>query len=183
MNHFNRSWQMALIASLLVAALVAVVALQPTPPVLNRFASDTASFPNLFRDNAVCPDSSHALEAGRNLEELARRRANRYAYDPGDGVRAVQRYKEAEACYRDAAAHHSTARARTAGADLSAGVSTDYAAARLNLANALEQRLWPVALAEIRRLLLLTEHLGRHEYVEWLKRIVGPVTARASAAS
>jgi hypothetical protein len=62
-------------------------------------------------------------------------------------------------------------------------VNTDYAAARLNLFNALEQERWSVALSEIRRLLLLTDHIGRHEYVEWLNEIIGRVTAKASTES
>jgi len=61
-------------------------------------------------------------------------------------------------------------------------VNTDYAAARLNLANALEQERWLDALSEIRRLLLLTQHVRRNEYVEWLNQTIGRVAARASTA-
>jgi hypothetical protein len=50
----------------------------------------------------------------------------------------------------------------------------------LNLLNALEQERWSAALSEIRRLLRLTDHIGRHEYVEWLKKIIGTVAAKAS---
>ena len=61
-------------------------------------------------------------------------------------------------------------------------MNTDYAAARLNLLNALERERWSVALTEIRRLLLLTDHVGRHEYVEWLREIIGRVSVKASSA-
>lgn len=65
-------------------------------------------------------------------------------------------------------------------AELTTRVNTDYAASRLNLLNALEQERWSAALSEIRRLLLLTDHIGRHEYVEWLSKTIGRVAAKAS---
>jgi hypothetical protein len=66
---------------------------------------------------------------------------------------------------------------------LSARVETDYAAARLSLSRALKAERWSVALEEVRRLLLLTEHVAKHDYVEWLKKIVGRLTARARKSS
>ncbi|MGB5522971.1 MAG: hypothetical protein WBM96_10420, partial [Polyangiales bacterium] len=62
-------------------------------------------------------------------------------------------------------------------------VNTDYAAARLNLVTALDQSRWSDALSEIHRLLLLTEHVRRHGYVEWLNEIVGKIAARASTTT
>ena len=138
--------------------------------------------PQLFVDVATCPPRGDALRNGRRAEELGLLRADRYAYNPRDGVRAVQRYQEAEACYRLAGAESDAARVRQSVSVLSARVDTDYAAARLNLVNALEQDRWSDALSEIRRLLLLTEHLRRHEYVEWLEEIIGKTAARASTA-
>ncbi len=117
------------------------------------------------------------------MEEIARLRLDRYAYDPRDGVRAVQRYEEAASCYwaaRDEVAAH---RARRAAAALRKLVNTDYAAARLNLFNAVEQSRWTAAHSEIRRLLFLTDHLGRHGYVEWLNEIAGPIWAKAHEGS
>jgi hypothetical protein len=140
-------------------------------------------YPELFVEAIACPRRGDVLEDGRRLEERARLHADRYAYDPRDGVRAVQRYQEAESCYRAASAERAALRVRLAIADISARVNTDYAAARLNLVNALEQERWSTALSEINRLLLLTDHLGRHEYVEWLKKIIGKVAARAGTAS
>ncbi len=139
-------------------------------------------YPELFVEAVACPHRGDVLENGRRAEELARLRADRYAYDARDGVRAVQRYQEAEACYRAAGAEHGVSRAHSEIAGLTARVNMDYAAARLNLVNALEQERWSVALSEIHRLLLLTDHLRRHEYVEWLKKIIGRVAARASTA-
>ena len=138
--------------------------------------------PKLFVDEASCPAQGNAFANGRRAEELARLRTDRYAYDPRDGVRAVRRYLEAESCYRAAGDEVGVRRARRAGAALAARVNTDYAAARLNLLNALERERWSVALTEIRRLLLLTDHIGRHEYVEWLSEIIGRVTVKARTA-
>ena len=140
-------------------------------------------YPELFVEAAACPRRSAALEDGRRSEELALLRADRYAYDPRDGVRAVQRYQEAESCYRAAGEEHGVHRVRHAIAALATQVNTDYAAARLNLLNALEQERWSAALSEIHRLLLLTDHIGRHEYVEWLNEIIGRVAAKASTES
>ncbi len=140
------------------------------------------AYPALFVDVATCSPRGEAFRNGRRAEELALLRADRYAYNPRDGVRAVQRYQEAEACYRLAGAERDAARVRRSSSELSARVDTDYAAARLNLVNALEQDRWSDALSEIRRLLLLTEHLRRHEYVEWLEKNIGKAAARASTS-
>jgi hypothetical protein len=138
--------------------------------------------PELFVEELACPRLGGVLENGRRSEELALLRSDRYAYDPRDGVRAVQRYQEAEACYGAAGATSDVIRVRRSITSLTARVNTDYAAARLNLVNALEQDRWSDALREIHRLLLLTDHLRRHEYVEWLEKIIGKVAARASTA-
>ncbi len=148
-------------------------------PVAGRRPFD--AYPELFVEEASCPVEGNGFASGRRTEELARLRTDRYVYDPRDGIRAVQRYQEAESCYRATGDEVGIRRTRRAGAALAARVNTDYAAARLNLLNALERERWSVALTEIRRLLLLTNHIGRHEYVEWLSEIIGRVTARAHA--
>jgi hypothetical protein len=142
----------------------------------------TVPHPELFEQAIACTGRGRALENGRRSEELALLRADRYPYDSRDGVRAVQHYREAESCYLRAGADAEAARIHRASAVLMARVNTDYAAARLNLANALEQERWLDALSEIRRLLLLTQHLRRNEYVEWLNQTIGRVAARASTA-
>ena len=176
-------WSNGIVALLTVLALVVLaswLAALATPMVRNP-PFDT--YPELFVEGGTCPPHGDALENGRRSEELARLRTDRYAYDPRDGVRAVARYQEAESCYRAAGDELGARRVRRAGAALTARVNTDYAAARLNLLNALERERWSVALSEIHRLLLLTEHIGRHEYVEWLSKIIGRVAVKASTAS
>jgi len=168
-----------LLAVVAAAVLLAWRGGRPSQRVGARTAPD---YPQLFAEAGACPRRGDALANGRRSEELGRLRADRYAYDPRDGVRAVQRYQEAAACYRVAGARREVSRAQRASATLIARVDTDYAAARLNLANALEQKRWSAALSEVHRLLLLTDHVRRHEYVEWLEKILGRVRARASTA-
>jgi hypothetical protein len=140
-------------------------------------------YPELFTDVIPCPHRGDILSQGRRAEELAHVRTDRYAYDPEDGIRAVQHYQEAKACYSSAGAEHAASRVHRAMTALISRVNTDYAAARLNLLNAMEQERWSDALVEIHRLLLLTDHLGRHEYVEWLKQTIGSVASKASTSS
>jgi hypothetical protein len=163
--------------SLAFVVLASWLGVRPTPSVRNHPFDD---YPTLFVEAIACPHRGDVLESGRRSEELARLRADRYAYDPRDGVRAVQRYQEAESCYRAIGKERMVQRVRRAITALVSQVNMDYAAARLNLLNALEQERWSAALSEIRRLLRLTDHIGRHEYVEWLKKIIGTVAAKAS---
>ena len=180
MTAFPKVGRMRLIALLAAStlALAAVLLDRRTAPSTNHHPAD--NYPELFEEVTACPHRSAVLENARRSEELGRLRADRYSYDPRDGVRAVQRYQQAEACYRAAGEESGVSRTRRVSARLTVRVNTDYAAARLNLINALEQERWSAALSEIHRLLLLTHHLGRHEYVEWLKKIIGRVAARAS---
>ena len=182
MKDLLQARRISLIVLLVVAALLvlAVWLRGRAVPSAEKHAAD--QHPELFVEEMGCPRRGTILENGRRSEELALLRSDRYAYDPRDGVRAVRRYQEAEACYRAAGATSDVIRVRRSITALTARVNTDYAAARLNLVNALEQDRWSDALREIHRLLLLTDHLRRHEYVEWLKKIIGRVRARASTA-
>jgi hypothetical protein len=65
---------------------------------------------------------------------------------------------------------------------LQARVETDYAAARMNLTRAIQSQRWTAVLDEARRLRRLTDHLGEHDYVEWLESIMGRATARRTLA-
>lgn len=169
-----------LVASLLLVALCAALQMMGGDSARSS-VGPVVEHPDLFTGPARCPRTGTALGNGRRSEELGLLRADRYAYNPRDGVRAVQRFQVAEACYRSIVAEADADRVRRAHSELSARVSSDYAAARLNLVNALQQERWSDALGESRRLLLLTDHLRRHEYVDWLKNDIGRIAARASA--
>ena len=134
--------------------------------------------PTLFGEQSNCPSREDPLRSGIRAEEMARSRADRYPYDPRDGVRAVQGYRVAASCYDVAGRPSDADRTRGAAQELAGRVVADYAAARLSLANAIEAERWADVLRETRHLQLLTSHLGGHEYVEWLKKIVGKATAR-----
>ena len=180
MNGISQVRRKGFVALVAVCVLFALVAWfrGRSAPSHNQQALD--DYPELFVDVAVCPLRGDSLRNGQRLEELGLLRADRYAYNASDGVRAVQRYREAEACYRAAGSQSDEARVNRLLTALRARVNTDYAAARLNLVTALDQGRWSDALSEIHRLLLLTKHLRRHGYVEWLNKIVGKIAARAS---
>jgi formiminotetrahydrofolate cyclodeaminase len=111
---------------------------------------------------------------------MGRLRADRYPYDPHDGVLAVRDFGQARDCYQAAGEMEHAARAQAAAMMLRAKIETDYAAARMNLMRAVDSEHWTTALAEARRLLRLTHHLGAHDYAEFLQRIAGRASARAS---
>ncbi len=139
--------------------------------------------PALFGDAPTCPTREMALRSGIRAEEVASFRSDRYPYDPRDGVRAVQSYRTAASCYEVAGRLSDAERTRFVGQELTDQIVTDYAAARLRLANAIGAERWADVLRETRHLQLLTSHLGGHEYVEWLKEILGRATARHHGSS
>lgn len=175
-SHVRRNGAIALLVAFALVALVAWLQVRAMPTDEQQALDD---YPELFDDVAVCPVQGDPLPNGRRLEELGLMRADRYPYNAGDGVRAVQRYRESESCYRAAGSQSDAARVGRLLTVLSARVNTDYAAARLNLVTALDQGRWSDGLSEIHRLLLFTEHVRRHGYVEWLNKIIGKIAARA----
>ncbi len=138
--------------------------------------------PVLFEGSRSCPRSFGAEALGRELEEHAQYRADRYPYDPHDGVLAVFRYQEAESCYRVAGRHDEASRAAAAALTLTALIEADYAAARTSLVRALDSKHWSSALEHARQLRLLTRHLGDHDYVDWLDRTMGWLSTREDVA-
>jgi len=183
MTGWARIRRNGLIALLSACSFCAVAVWGSRRALPDQTAHPVDGYPDLFIDARACPRRGDSAENGRRAEELARLRADRYPYAPRDGVRAVRHYQEAEACYLVARVERSAARVHGAAAALIGRVNTDYAAARLNLLNALEQERWSAALGEIDRLLQLTDHLERNEYVEWLMQQIGRVEARAGTES
>ena len=172
-----------LLTLLVAVALLALTALLGDSEAPTAVGSLRFEHPNLFLEGSLCSHPKRSLVTARRSEELAHVRADRYAYDPADGVRAVRLYAEAEACYRLGGLNSSASRVRDAASLMILQLNTDYAAARLSLARSLEQKRWADALREVQRLLRLTHHLGRNEYVEWLEHILRRATAKATAAS
>lgn len=170
-------------------ALLAASTLLPLASLLRDSEAPAAidslrvEYPELFLEVPSCSHADRALASARRSEELAQVRADRYPYDPADGILAVRLYGTAEACYRLGGLDSSASRVRDAASTMTLRLNTDYAAARLSLARSLEQERWSSVLHEVHRLLRLTHHLGRNEYVEWLERILGRASARATEAS
>jgi hypothetical protein len=178
----ERARQLLLVLSL-GFALLALISLFGGSTTPASVGSSPIQHPVLFQQSSVCSHPGSSTVAARRSEELAQVRADRYAYDPADGVRAVQLYAEAEACYRLRGLDSAASRVREAASLMKMRLDTDYAAARLSLARSLEQDRWSAALREVRRLLRLTHHLGRNEYVEWLQHILRRAAARATEAT
>lgn len=136
------------------------------------------SHPKLFVDSPLCPEETEPARSGARSEEVGRFFAERYPYDPRDGVRAVRAYRVAADCYVRGGRFADADRIGAALSRLLDQVTRDYAAARLTLAQAIEAERWPDVLREARRLHLLTLHVGASEYDEWLRQITGKAMAR-----
>ena len=140
-----------------------------------------ADHPALFGTAKRCLSSPKALPRATRAEEHAYFYAERYPYDPSDGIAAVHRFQEAESCYRAAGLADRARMVEQRASGRIARIEVDYASSRLVLQNALESEDWALALSEIHRLLRLTEHVGDHAYVTHLWSIVGKVSIRANA--
>jgi hypothetical protein len=143
----------------------------------------TYGYPELF---GPAPSCTRALQADRRAgraEQHGQFHAERYPYDPRDGIRAVLLFQEARSCYQQAGLPDHARRAEHLASDLMARIDVDYASSRLVLDGALAAERWPVVLAELERLLRLTEHVKGHAYVEYLLSKLGKATIRAYDAS
>lgn len=169
------AWRLGLVLFGLGAALALWAALRHSSTAVAALAPGA---PTLFEPARQCPRTSRARELGRELESRGRLRADRYPYDPRDGIAALRHYQEASSCYRFSGSRSDVARVESAALTLATRVQTDYAAARMNLMRALETKRWAAARAEVRQLLLFTEHLEERDYVEWLESTMGWLTAR-----
>lgn len=139
-------------------------------------------YPALFTAPPPCFHGARPAPRAASVERQGHFHAERYPYDPRDGIEAVIRFQEAQSCYEDAKLLEHARRAAERAADLIERINTDYASSRLVLENALASEKWVVALNEIHLLLRLTEHVRDHVYVDYLSSIVGKVTIRANAA-
>jgi hypothetical protein len=135
--------------------------------------------PPLFGAPPKCSTDIHTFRHAARLEQHGHLYAERYPYDPRDGIRAVRRFQEAQSCYSLSGREDDAKRVARHAFELMTRLDMDYASARLVLETALATQRWSVAHAELGRLLRLTEHLSGHDYVDWLERLVGKVAVRA----
>jgi hypothetical protein len=156
----------------LVALVIAGVAVAGKSPARGAEDSEVAA-PSL---SALAPpacsttDGPAALRLARESERAARVKREQFAFELADGPRAVGLLGEAKACYEAAGAVDEQARVETDGASFRQQVSERYAALRLRLQVARDQRRTTEALAAARELRrLLQDHPG--PYVTWLDKL------------
>ncbi|MCX7807119.1 MAG: FHA domain-containing protein [Deltaproteobacteria bacterium] len=136
----------------------------------------------LFANQEQCPASgTAALKQADLFAEMALAKSERYPFDPSDGVESVRLYRRAEACYRLAGLNDAAQQMKAEGDHMQQRVEEDYAAHRLRLERALEQKNFEDALFEIQSLLALLRKEYQPEgevgsassqpaYVQWLLR-------------
>ena len=136
--------------------------------------------PSLFHETIVCPSEGPTVITGTRAEERGLRLWERYLYDAGDGVRAIQGLQLARDCYEEAGLWDDAARTAALAARLTTRVESDYASAQLSLKDALVSERWSDARRELIRLRALTEHRADHDYVGYLETVSRKVAARAA---
>jgi len=137
-------------------------------------------FPALFEPARACPHDAFAGRAAARAEFQGILLAERYPYDPRDGVRAVHRFQEAQSCYEASGVQDGARRTGRLATRLATRIEIDYASSRLALESAMAADKWSVAQGELLKLLRLTEHRRGHPFVEYLIRVAGKVAIRAS---
>ncbi len=136
-------------------------------------------FPRLFERYGQCPHDALSLRAASRAEFQAMFLSDRYPYDPRDGVRAVERFREAQSCYEASGADEEARRTASLASALAARIELDYASSRLALETAIATEKWSVAHHELQKLLRLTEHRRGHPFTEHLRSVAGKVAIRA----
>ena len=173
-------WRLAILAVVLVVAAV-LVGLSLTDDGREEQAP-ARSHPILFGAPQPCSGDGQPARRARRAARQAHFHAERYPYDPRDGVQAVLLFEKARSCYQESGLRDQATRVDYLASDLAARINVDYASSRLVLESALASEKWGVALVELRRLLRLTEHVRGHAYVAYLWSILGKVTLLADDA-
>jgi len=145
-------------------------------------AHRSPDLPGLFGPTRDCPHGASARRAALRAESHGILLSERYPYDPRDGVRAVQRLREAQRCYEASGVDESARRAAYHASKLAARIEADYASSRLALETAMASGKWHVAHDELQRLLRLTAHLRAHPFAEHLRDLAGKVASSATSA-
>ncbi len=138
--------------------------------------------PALFASLPGCSAAHDPGAAAERAERLAQSRADRYAYDPYDGILAVRHYAEAEACYLASGRSVEAAHAKREKERLHETIDADYAASRTRLLQAFENQHQKVVISEARRLIALTRGVEATEnsFVSWLHDVKRRTAARMS---
>jgi hypothetical protein len=127
--------------------------------------------PVLARPSTSCPETEAGAAAERAVKEehAAQAKLERYPFDAGEGLRALEHLQVAKACFTVAVAAADLARAEEQRLALQRTLAEDLAAWRLRLDRALAQDRPREALAAVRGLEALVAPLGDTAYRAWLK--------------
>jgi len=133
--------------------------------------------PSLFTEPAsACP----AGQTGSTLEQAADSRADRYRYDPRDGVASVELYQQAAACFSAPEQASDAQRTTRQAQQMQQVVDADYAARRLRLSRALATEEWRQVERQSAALLSITVHIPDSDWRTWLEQIHRIAEARAA---
>ncbi len=128
-----------------------------------------AAPPDLFSPAPACTDRGEAaLLRARDAAEAASHKSERYVFDAQDGIDAVARYEEAEACFGKAGKPDDARRMVREREALQNRINEDYRTHQIRLDRALKLQRYDEALIEAHAL----DHLLRHEsgpYSSWVR--------------
>lgn len=169
-----------LLATVVAASYAAYVFLLPKPTGLP--SDEGIDPPPLFDESYPCPQDGEVRANAIDAEYRAFSHADRYAFDPSDGVTAVRLFSTAVSCWSDAGEGEKSQRADGFRQELADEVNTQYATSRLNLSRAIAAERWDLAVRETLRLRALTHHLDQElPYTTWLERVHRIVRSRLQA--
>lgn len=156
-----------IVIGVLAVVGVLVWAMFDDPTDVN-LAANVPQAPALFEGAAPCPYAGQqALGRALETEQAAMAHAERYNFDPYEGVGAVAAYRVASACYQIGGDLGSATRARSAAQNWQAKVEGRYQGHQLRLRVALDRGRNDHALHELQSLKrLLRGKTG--PYVSWL---------------
>jgi hypothetical protein len=116
-------------------------------------------------------DAKAAEARATEAERIAIAKRERYAFDAKDGVLALPLFQEASACFRNAGRIQDAQRLATAFETWRDRVHGDYAALRLELRAARDQRSYRDARRATRELLALLALRPGDPYADWLRAL------------
>ncbi|MFW6197532.1 MAG: hypothetical protein ACOC5B_01575 [Myxococcota bacterium] len=160
-----------IIAALVTLPIAAWMLLRS--PNADEAHAGTADAPGLFDGQASCPaeGTDEAQDRAHELWEAAAAKAQRYHYEPSDGVQAVGLYERAVRCLRQAGQPDEAEVVGREAAPLRRRIEIDYRTYRLRLDRALEEERVEDALLATRILGALLGHRADDPYVTWLDQL------------
>lgn len=176
LHRWKRGFSVLVVVVAVAGAIVGLLSVRDAPGA----RKPDYGHPTLFGAPPPCTADAQPIRRARRAEQQGHFYAERYPYEPQDGIQAVLLFQEARSCYLESGLNDRASRVESLADDLMRRIDVDYASSRLVLDSALASEKWALALAELRRLLHLTAHVKGHAYVEHLRSILGKVLVRAN---